>query len=99
MRTILRPGKLAQVIGKMKSKWKMENGKSKLECAGLVERRWRENSLASEDNGVRIIHIGREKSQNGVSILIEHAEDCQVYNSASGYIDNTNIHVHANNDS
>lgn len=82
MRTILRPGKLAQVIGKMKSKWKMENGKSKLECAGLVERRWRENSLASEDNGVSgIIHIGGEKSQNGVSILIEHAEDCQVYNS------------------
>lgn len=62
VRTMLRPGKLANVIGEMK--------RANLNVLGLAETRWREEGDFSSD-GIRIIHTGGENGQSGVAILLE----------------------------
>jgi len=59
---MLRPGKLANVIGEMK--------RAKLNVLGLAETRWKEEGDFTSD-GIRIIHTGGENSQNGVAVLVE----------------------------
>jgi Reverse transcriptase (RNA-dependent DNA polymerase) len=62
VRTMLRPGKLANVIREMK--------RANLNMLGLAETRWNEEGdFISE--GVRIIHTAGEMGQSGVAILIE----------------------------
>src|SRR6218665_3696906 len=62
VRTMLRPGKLTNVIREMK--------RANLDVMGLAETRWKEEGDFTSD-GVRIIHTGGENGQNGVAVLVE----------------------------
>src|SRR6218665_1308157 len=62
VRTILRPGKLTNVIREMK--------RANLDVMGLAETRWKEEGDITSE-GVRIIHTGAENGQNCVAVLVE----------------------------
>ena len=62
VRTMLRPGKLANVINEMK--------RGKLNVLGLSEMRWRESGDFTSE-GVRIIYAGGNESQRGVALLLD----------------------------
>src|SRR6218665_3450587 len=62
VRTMLRPGKLSNVIREMK--------RANLDVIGLAETRWKEEGDFTS-KGVRIIHTGGENGQNGVAGLVE----------------------------
>ncbi len=62
VRTMLRKGKLANVIREMR--------RERVEILGLAEVRWQENGDFCSD-GVRVIHAGGKESQRGVALLIE----------------------------
>ena len=62
VRTMLRPGKLANVISEMK--------RGKLNVLGLSEMRWKESGDFSSE-GVRIIYAGGNESQRGVALLLD----------------------------
>ncbi len=61
VRTMLRPGKLINVIEEMK--------RAKLDILGLSEVRWKEGGDFNSEN-VRVIYAGGQESQRGVAILI-----------------------------
>ncbi len=62
VRTMLRKGKLANVVREMR--------KTRIEILGLSEVRWKdEGDFYSE--GVRVIHSGGKNGQSGVALLIE----------------------------
>src|SRR6218665_2680937 len=62
VRTMLRPGKLSNVIREMK--------RANLDVMGLAETRWKEEGDFTSE-GVRVIHTGGENGQKGVAVLVE----------------------------
>lgn len=62
VRTMLRPGKLANVIREMR--------KTKLDILGLSEVRWKEGGDFTSD-GVRVIYTEGKGGQSGVTVLLE----------------------------
>ena len=62
VRTMLRPGKLANVISEMKRR--------KINILGLSEVRWKENGDFTSE-GKRIIYVGGSESQRGVAVLLD----------------------------
>ena len=62
VRTMLRPGKLANVISEMK--------RGKINILGLSEVRWKENGDFTCER-VRIIYAGGSESQRGVASLLD----------------------------
>src|SRR6218665_3525325 len=62
VRTMLRPGKLANVIREMRN--------TKLDILGLSEVRWKEGGDFTSD-GVRVIYTEGKGGQSGVAILLE----------------------------
>src|ERR1700733_12180740 len=62
VRTMLRPGKLANVIKEMR--------RANLDILGLSEVRWKEGGDFVSD-GVRVIYTEGREGQSGVAILLE----------------------------
>jgi len=62
VRTMLRPGKLANVIREMK--------RTELDILGLSEVRWKEGGDFMSE-GIRVIHTEGKGGQSGVAILLE----------------------------
>ena len=61
IRTMARPGKLANVIGEMR--------RAELDILGLAEVRWKEGGEFISE-GIKVGYAGGDKSQNGVAILM-----------------------------
>jgi len=61
IRTMARPGKLANVIGEMR--------RAELDILGLAEVRWKEGGEFISE-GIKVVYAGGDKSQNGVAILM-----------------------------
>ena len=61
VRTMRRPGKLANVISEMR--------RADLDILGLAEVRWKEGGETTSE-GIRILYAGGEENQNGVAILL-----------------------------
>jgi len=63
VRTLLTPGKLANVIQEMK--------RAKISILGLSEVRWKEGGDSFFSDGVRVIYAGWTEIQRGVAILLD----------------------------